>query len=145
MSIRPLRATDRTEFVRMRMTLWPDSHASEVDDRFSLAPDQGVTLVAERNGGAGLCGFAEIELRKFADGCESSPVPYLEGIWVDGDARRSGVATALIDSVEAWCRERGFTEIGSDCDIANSISEQFHIANGFAVVGRSIMLRKHLT
>ena len=126
------------------MTFWPDSTEAEVDERIQLDPDRGVTLVAERVG-SGLSGFAEVDLRKFAEGCESSPVPYLEGIWVDGDRRRSGLASALVREVVSWCRLRRFTELASDCEISNESSLGFHLANGFEEVQRNISFRKRLT
>lgn len=127
----------------MRQTFWPDSTEAEVDERLRLPPDRGVTLVAQRTEG-GLAGFAEVDLRRFADGCDASPVPYLEGLWVDDDQRRSGVGTALVRGVEAWCRARGFRELASDAEISNEPSVRFHLRAGFEEVQRNVTFRKRL-
>ena len=39
--------------------------------------DRIAILAAERPEG-GLCGFIEVGSRNYAEGCESSPVPYIE-------------------------------------------------------------------
>ena len=125
----------------MRMTFWPDSEPHEVDEALAWPPNEAVVLVAERAGG-GLCGFAEVEQRKWAEGCASSPVPYLEGIWVDGDCRRDGVAEALVRGAEAWALSLGINELASDCDINNAASIAFHTAVGFEETERVVCFRR---
>ena len=144
MLIRPLQHSDREELVRMRQLLWPSSREDEVDDSLSLPISDGIIVVAERPQ-AGLGGFAEIGLRRFAEGCDGSPVAYLEGIWTDRDARRSGLASALVRRGEAWAISRGLSEFASDCDAENSESEAFHRAAGFEIVHRSLCFRRRLT
>jgi aminoglycoside 6'-N-acetyltransferase I len=135
--VRRADAADRAEVLRMRMTFWPDSEEAEVDDALCWAVTVGCVLVAERPEG-GLAGFAELEHRKWAEGCDDSPVAYLEGIWVDGDKRRSGVAAALVRAAEDWARSLGRTELASSCDIDNADSEAFHLSTGFKETGREI-------
>ncbi len=127
----------------MVTALWPDCSEADLEALFGLPPSEGIVLVAERGGG-GLSGFAEIGLRKYADGCDSSPVAYLEGIWIDADSRRSGVASHLFRKAEAWARSLGLTEFASDCDIDNQVSEAFHRATGFEEVERHICWRRDL-
>ena len=128
----------------MRRSLWPDSKELEVDEVLRRPSSDGIVVVAERDGG-GLMGFAEIGLRKFADGCHSSPVAYLEGIWVDPDTQRDGVATALVRRAERWARSVGMVELGSDCELHNEASRKFHVAVGFEEVQRSICFKRDLT
>ncbi len=143
MTIRPLRPSDRDELVRMRGSLWPDSPASEVDDILGSPSPEGIILVVERADGR-LRGFAEVGLRKFAEGCTSSPVAYLEGIWMDTDARREGVGSALVGAVEDWARSQGLAEFASDCDVENTDSRAFHLAAGFEEVQRSVCFKRSL-
>lgn len=140
--VRPARPRDRAELARMRVALWPDSSAADVDTVLALPPGEGVVLVAESAGR--LTGFAEFGLRKFADGCATSPVAYLEGVWVDADARRSGVASDLVQAGEVWARSVGLSELASDCELENTGSEAFHLAIGFDEVQRSICFRRSL-
>ena len=141
--IRAVHSPDRGEFVRMRLCLWPDSEVSEADSVLGRLGSEFTVLVAQRPDG-GLCGFAEIGSRPFAEGCQSSPVAYLEGIWVDPDARRCSVALSLVGQAEKWARSEGFTELASDCNIDNAGSQAFHTAAGFAEVGCSVCFRRDL-
>ena len=141
--IRSLQPTDREELLRMRRALWPGSEEREADGLLSLPASDGIVLVSGR-AGDGLRGFAEIRLRKFAEGCHGSPVAYLEGIWVDADTRRMGVASALVQTGKDWARAHGLRELASDCDIENRESEAFHLSVGFTEAQRSICFRLDL-
>ncbi len=59
-------------------------------------------------------GFAELSIPEYANGCDSQPVPFLEGIWVAPQFRRQGAGARLIAHIEAFAIARGFSEIGSD-------------------------------
>jgi aminoglycoside 6'-N-acetyltransferase I len=117
-------------------------HAAEMVE-WVARPD-AVVFVAEREGGRGLAGFAEVATRPYADGCETSPVAYLEGWYVDPDARRHGVGRALVRAAEGWARERGLREFASDALLENVISQRAHEALGFVEVERAVRYRKPL-
>lgn len=125
----------------MRTALWPD-HTAADRDAWLARPD-AVVLVAEREPGR-LVGFAELGLRSYADGCDSSPVPYLEGWWVDTAARRQGVGRALMAAAEAWARAQGYAELASDTPITNLVSRAAHARLGFVEVERAVLFRKAL-
>ncbi len=101
-----------------------------------------VVFVAEENGT--LVGFLELGLRSVAEGCTSSPVPYVEGWYVAADWRRRGVGGALMQAAEEWSRARGYTELGSDTEEANRLSRAAHAALGFEEVETLVVLRKPL-
>ncbi len=128
----------------MRLRLWPDSEESEVDAVLALPVSQGILLVAQEAEGR-LCAFAEVGLRRFADGCRSSPVAYLEGIWVDEQSRRLGLASSLVRKGDQWARNRGLTEFASDSELGNTGSEAFHLAAGFEATQRAICFRRTLS
>lgn len=145
-AVRPLEASDRAEWLRMRLLLWPDSSPSEIEDFFSGAlkdPTVTAVLVADRGGGV-LGGFVEIGVRGYAEGCDSSPVSFIEGWFVDEHLRRSSVGAALIAAAEDWARAKGFTEMGSDALIGNDASIAAHQALGFEVVERLVTFAKKL-
>jgi aminoglycoside 6'-N-acetyltransferase I len=101
-------------------------------------------FVWERPGGR-LGGFASLSLRPWAEGCESTPVPYVEGWWVAPDLRRQGIGRALFGTIERWCQERGYAELGSDAEIDNAVSLRAHTTLGFEPTLRLQFFRKRLT
>jgi aminoglycoside 6'-N-acetyltransferase I len=145
--VRPATPADRDEWLRMRVALWPEGAAdlpAETDAHFAGAAYQlGAVFVAEREDGR-LGGFAEAGVRAFADACEEAPCAYLEGLYVDEDLRRTGVARALVAAVEDWARAQGHRELGSDYLIDNEESAAWHAAHGFEVVERLVVVRKRL-
>src|SRR5437667_6595225 len=79
-----------------------------------------------------------------ADGCDTSPVGYVEGWYVDADVRRHGDGRRLIRTAERWARERGCTEMGSDCLLENEVSLRAHLAIGYEERERLIHFRRWL-
>ncbi len=135
----------RDEWCRMRDNLWTGSsndHLQEIDAFFAI-PQDGATLVVERPNGE-RCGFIEISLRNDAEGCISSPVPDIEGWYVDEDMRRRKLGSRLVQAAEDWARSRGFSEIASDTQLDNKISQQAHQALGYQEVERIVCYRKDL-
>src|SRR5262249_5308592 len=104
----------------------------------------GWGFVAETDQGAAV-GFAEITIRPFANGCDSRPVPFLEGIWVEPTFRRQAVGALLVAHVEAFVIARGFCEIGSDALVENHISHAAHRRWGFAETEKVVHFRKLLS
>jgi aminoglycoside 6'-N-acetyltransferase I len=146
MNIRAYESNDNAEWLRLRRRLWPDigvpAHRQETAAWLSR-PD-AVVLVADRTGGSGLAGFAEVGCRSVADGCETSPVAYLEGWYVDMDMRRKGIGSALIRAAETWARARGLRELASDAELANVASQRAHEALGFTETSRAVLYLKAL-
>jgi aminoglycoside 6'-N-acetyltransferase I len=145
-TIRPVESRDREEWLRMRLSFWPGdaaNHSAEIDAGLSGTADDWVTLIAELPDGT-LCGFLEVGTRPFADGCDSSPVGYIEGWWVDPSYRRCGVGARLVAAAEAWARELGLSEMASDADLANRPSRDAHSALGYAEVHELVCFRKVL-
>jgi len=134
--------------MRMRLALWPEmaSDGTQQGDEATdlLARKDAVVLVAESPDGAGLIGFAEVGERAFADGCDTAPVAYLEGWYVDEDFRGQGIGRALIAAAEEWAREQGYREFASDALLENVESQKAHEAMGFAEVERAVRYRKAL-
>ncbi len=144
MEIRTYQPSDYSEWLRMRRALWPDLGPDEAAEAADwLARPDVVTFVAARPGGE-LAGFAEFGTRSWAEGCDSDPVAYLEGWYVDPDVRRTGVGAALVRAGEAWARRRGLCDLASDALIENATSHRAHLALGFDEVERVVLYRKSL-
>lgn len=90
-------------------------------------------------------GFAQCQLRHdYVEGTETSPVGYLEGIFVREKFRRSGIASRLLTECQRWAKTKGCTEFASDCEIDNEDSLKFHLKMGFAEANRIICFSKKL-
>jgi len=137
---------DRALWLDMRMALWPEetriAHGDMIDRM--LADEVAWAFIAETSPGSSAA-FAEVTLRKFANGCETQPVPFLEGIWVRDELRRRRIGAALIRFIEAFLTERGYRELGSDTQINNLASQAAHVGWGFSETERVVYYRKDLT
>ena len=142
--VRLMGADDRSAWAEMRAALWPhgsaEEHAHDIDD--VLRSDRAWGFIAEAGGAP--AGFAELAIRDYANGCASRPVPFLEGIFVREEFRRRGIGARLVAHAEQFVVARGFTEIGSDAEIANLASHAAHRSWGFAETERVVYFRKML-
>ena len=91
-----------------------------------------------------LVAFAEVSIRAYANGCTSTPVPFLEGILVEERSRRMGIAGQLLAQIESDLRARGFVELCSDVEMHNTSSHLAHRQWGFLETERVIYFRKPL-
>jgi aminoglycoside 6'-N-acetyltransferase I len=143
--IRALRQHDLTAWQRFRVALWPALTAgeNETESAAILADTAGWSVFVSEVDGR-LSGFVEVSLRRYADGCASSPVGYVEGWYVDGPFRRSGVGRQLLAAAEDWARAQGCTEMASDALLDNVDSYRAHCRLGYAEVERQVIFRKSL-
>lgn len=90
-------------------------------------------------------GFAQCQLRHdYVEGTETSPVGYLEGIYVKPDMQGRGGAKALLKACESWSASWGCTEFASDCELDNTASLAFHLKMGFEEASRNIHFAKKI-
>jgi aminoglycoside 6'-N-acetyltransferase I len=134
----------------MRHHLWPDEDAAELarETRAFVAGGAQTILAAAfiaEDDEATPLGFVEVAIRAFSDGCDSMPVPHVEGWYVEPFARGRGVGRRLMRAVESWARTRGFKELASDTEVHNGASLCAHEACGFEEVDRLVKFRKRLT
>lgn len=90
-------------------------------------------------------GFAQCQLRyDYVEGTESSPVGYLEGIFIKEEYRNNGYARRLLQECEKWALKKDCKEFASDCELSNDVSLQFHLNMGFTEANRIICFTKKL-
>jgi aminoglycoside 6'-N-acetyltransferase I len=145
-TIRPAQRSDALAWTALRRELWPDegdSHSGEVARFFDEPSADLQTWVAIRPDGE-LVGFLELGTRPYAEGCSSSPVPYIEGWYVRADARECGIGRGLMEAAEQWARDRGFREIASDAVLTNEASIAIHKHLGFEETERIVTFLKPL-
>jgi GNAT superfamily N-acetyltransferase len=138
----------------MRALLWPDcpgeQHAKEITPFLGTesagwsAPFRVVAAFMAVRPAGGLCGFLEASIRPYAEDCESWPVGYVEGLFVDPDMRHHGIGRRLMAAAEQWAAAHGCREMASDAQIENEVSLKAHKALGFEESSRAVHLRKWL-
>lgn len=138
--------TDTPAWLEMRLRLWPNHTRQEMlDEMTPMLADEASTpvfIAFSKNGNA--IGFLEGGLRKYADGCSTSPVGYIEGWYVDEPWRKQGVGAALVANFEQWCLKKGLREIGSDTWLDNQASIEAHQKLGYTVSERLVHFVKKL-
>ena len=77
--------------------------------------------------------FISLSLRNdYVEGTNSSPVGYLEGIYVKPEHRNQGIARKMTEYAKKWAAEKGCSEFASDCLVENEESRKFHNRIGFS-------------
>lgn len=138
-AIKPATPDDAPHWLAMRQALGPDWVTPHAERMIAEYFESGTidhlphtVLIAWR--GDDRVGMAEVSLRQFAEGCESSPVGYLEGWFVHENRRGMGVGKALVDAAKHWSRSQGCKEFASDAEMDNLASQAAHEALGFEPV-----------
>lgn len=131
----------------MRGALWPDADGDELAHEtllhFSGRELAEAVFVCEDNSGD-VCGFLELSLRSYAEGCGAGPIPFVEAWYIAPHARHKGGGRALMSAAESWALIRNFSEIASDTQIANAQGQAAHAALGYEEVERVVSFRKSL-
>jgi aminoglycoside 6'-N-acetyltransferase I len=144
-TIHAAETADRADWIRLRGELWPQLTPEESERQISemLANGWCCVLASDRSGAA--VGLAEAALRHdYVNGCKTSPVAFLEGIYVAPTARRRGVARELVAAIQAWAVEKGCSELASDAGLDNTTSHSMHVALGFEETQRVVYFRRVL-
>ncbi len=89
-------------------------------------------------------GFVELSLRNIVDGCLSSPVPYLEGLYLTAPERGKGRGAEVIAMIKIWCQRHGFSELATDAELNNIRAQEFYEKLGFEPVDRVVEYRLEL-
>ena len=136
---------DLDRLLELALLLWPDSRPEALRREIAQTmEDSGAAFFLWLEGGEAL-GFAQVQSRQdYMEGTHTSPVGYLEGIFVREACRGRGIAGGLLKACEAWARKRGYGEFASDCELDNADSLRFHLKNGFQEAGRLICFIKAL-
>ena len=143
--IRQLTEADRQQWLAQRLALWPREDATAFDVEMAATLATPATMVAFGAFEDGrLVGFAEAAERPWGEGCETAPVAWLEGIYIEPEARRAGIGRLLVDAVCNWARVREYQELGSDVLEENAGSLASHANWGFEETTRVVNFRIRL-
>lgn len=133
------------ETAQLALLLWPDHTLEEFIQEMTdlIVQNDATVILAYHNSEA--IGFAQCQLRyDYVEGTSSSPVGYLEGIYVKEAFRKQGFAKNLINACENWSKKKGCQEFASDCELENEESLAMHLKLGFSEANRIICFKKTL-
>jgi aminoglycoside 6'-N-acetyltransferase I len=136
---------DSLALAKMAIKMWSehslDELAKEFEDTIDCKESAIFMLMVDNQA----VGFAQCQLRHdYVEGTDTSPVGYLEGIFLEQEFRHRGHAKKLLAQCEEWAKNKGCTEFASDCESDNDESLKFHINMGFTEVNRIICFKKQL-
>jgi aminoglycoside 6'-N-acetyltransferase I len=138
---------DQPGWLDFRLALWPDATADDHRGYMAISlsqPERFVQLMMYDAQGVPI-GFIEGSIRSdYVNGTESSPVGFVEGVYVAPAWRRQGVARQLFAAIGDWARARGCRELASDALLENETSQHAHRALGFRETERVVYFTKKL-
>lgn len=136
---------DSKTLAQMARKIWDNDSVEELEEEFNDFVENSdiVSFIKYMNGKA--VGFANVSIRyDYVEGCETSPVGYLEGIYVEDSYRNNNFARELVIACEDWVKNKGIKEFASDCELTNLGSLAFHLAIGFKEANRIICFKKDI-
>lgn len=143
--IRKAGIEDLEEVANLAILLWTENTVQDLIDEFTDIISKGDAQFFLKYNEDIPVGFAQCGLRyDYVEGTETSPVGYLEGIFIREEYRHRGYAKELLSECEKWAKEKGCKEFASDCEIDNDSSFGFHMALGFEEANRIICFTKKL-
>lgn len=136
---------DASIVAELAAKIWTSATVEDLIDEFRefLVSEDSATYLYIINNTP--IGFAQSQLRRdYVEGTETTPVGYLEGVYVEPAFRKRGYGTALVKACEDWAKRKGCTEFASDCELHNTDSLAFHLQSGFTEANRIICFTKKL-
>lgn len=130
---------------QLAVQMWDGHTEEELENGFMKEMESGKTAFFIKYASSQPVGFAQCGLRHdYVEGAETSPVGYLEGIFVEEEYRENGYAKEMLLACEKWAKDMGCTEFASDCELDNAGSYAFHMAMGFEETNRVICFKKNI-
>lgn len=131
---------------QLRHFLWPNHPINEhIKDGRKIIKSNNLISFLVCNDNGKFIGFADASIRKdYVNGCEHSPVVYLEGIFILDEFRQLGLSSLLLHEVENWGKLKGCLELASDTSPDNYVSINMHKKLGFTPTETVIFFKKNL-
>jgi aminoglycoside 6'-N-acetyltransferase I len=132
-------------WLALRLALWPEVPEAEQLSGMADALARGHYVRLAVTASGSVVGFVEASKRvDYVNGTNSSPVAFLEGLYVAQSFRRQGVARTLVESVVKWALDEGCSELASDSLLDNTVAHAAHRALGFEETERVVYFRRAL-
>ena len=143
--IKQAEQADALTLAELAIQMWEDNTISELASEFAEMIGSGDAACFIQYAEDKPIGFAQCQLRHdYVEGTETSPVGYLDGIFVQDEFRHKGYAKGLLQECEKWAKGKNCSEFASDCELDNVNSLKFHLAMGFEEANRVICFRKDI-
>lgn len=143
--IRQASKNDIEIIAELAVKMWDENSLDDMVDEFSELITKDTARIFLKYENDTPVGFAQCQLRSdYVEGTETSPVGYLEGIFILEGYRKKGYAKELLYACETWAKDMGCTEFASDCELDNADSFRFHMAMQFTEANRIICFTKKL-
>lgn len=127
----------------LALKMWKNHSFAELEEEFKELLSKDTVQFFLKYENTLPVGFAQCQLRTdYVEGTTTSPVGYLEGIFITDSCRHKGYAKELLTACEKWAKEKGCSEFASDCELDNHVSLAFHKAMGFSEANRIICFTK---
>lgn len=144
--IRKARLEDVPQLVSLAVQMWKSHTTEDLTKNFCEHIRKGKNIIFLAISEEHIVGFAQCRLRfDYVEETDSSPVGYLEGIFVLEEYKKRGYAKELLGECKNWAKDQGCLEFASDCELNNEDSLKFHLKMGFAEANRIICFTKRLT
>ncbi len=133
------------EVVKLMLKLWPECNYEEECEnciRIMSLENERIFVAKDNNQ---VLGFIQVSLRTdYVEGTSTSPVIYIEGLFVVEESRQKAIAKKLVKRGAEWGLKNGCIEMASDAELNNEGSIAFHKAIGFEEVNRIICFQKKI-
>lgn len=145
MTIEEITQKNLYALTELMLSLWPDCSLKEeyANCQRILEAEQETCFLIKNE--AEYIAFIQLAVRKeYVEGANSAPVAFVEGIFVKDEYRKLGLGKQLLDYAETWGKKMGCSQMGSDAEISNQISIDFHKKSGFREMNRVVCFLKDL-
>ena len=129
------------DLITQELLLWPDNEYEDLYEETKVLKDLFYGALINDI----LVGFIQVSIRnEYVNGSSTSPVGFIEGIFVKEDYRKKGIARRLFEHAYVVVKANGCSEIASDALIENIDSQKFHEKLGFHETERVVYFSKKL-
>jgi aminoglycoside 6'-N-acetyltransferase I len=143
-TIRSVTWEDKAEWLRMRKGIWPEAPDEYLNfDMDEILTNDKYYVIFACDGDKPI-GLTEVQIKDYGEGCETSPIGYLEGWFVQEEYRGQAIVGIMTKVAEGWVREKGCTEMASDTWLDNESSIRAHVKMGYSEVERLVHFVKQL-
>jgi len=135
--------TSLIEWTNLALMLFPESNFEEELNfhKQVLVSEKEVGLLYQKDDK--FVGFMNLSIRNdYVNGTDSSPVAFVEAIFILPEYRKQGIAREFIKYAEDFARQNNCKQLASDCLLENNLSEHFHKSCGFVEKERVICFAK---